>query len=120
MTAAWPTMKTEENNTATFITKQNHKYSKTTNSSTMTMSTEQMLKDRISQSNEHNDILLMFIKIIGYIDAFLICTYIGLCIYDQKHRTLQATDINGTISRHTTPYENIEIVIFPTTGNHVS
>lgn len=113
-------MKAEENNRVTFITKQNQKYSKMPNSSTLTMSTEQMLLDRISHSNELNDILLLLIKIIGYVDTFLICTYIGLCIYDRKHRILQVTDITDTISRNRTPYENIEIVFFPTTGNHLS
>lgn len=113
------TMETEENNTVTFITKQNQKYSKMPNSSTLTLSTEQILIDRISQSNKVNDILLLLIKIIGYVDTFLICTYIGLCIYDRRHRTLQVTD-NDTFSRNRTPYENIEIVFFPTTGNHLS
>lgn len=120
LTAALPTMKAEENNTVIFITMKNQKYSNMPNSSTMTLSTEEMIMVRILQSNEFNDLLLKLIKIIGYIDTFLICTYIGLCIYDRKHRTLQVTDINDTIFRNTTPYENIEIVLFPTTGNHLS
>lgn len=72
------------------------------------------------QSSTTNDILLVFINLIGCVDIILLCLYFAVCIYDRRHRTLQTIEINNAHTGNNTLYENVEIFFLPPTGNNVS
>lgn len=57
-----------------------------------------------------NDILLIYIKFIGYIDLVLFCLYCIVFIYDCKINKM--VDIYVIVFRLNRVYENIEIDFF--------
>lgn len=62
-----------------------------------------------------NDILLIYIKLIGYIDLVLFCLYCTVSIYDRK--TNKTVDIHAIVFRPNRVYENIEIDFFQALEN---
>uniref|UniRef100_A0A8W8JI24 Uncharacterized protein n=1 Tax=Magallana gigas TaxID=29159 RepID=A0A8W8JI24_MAGGI len=62
-----------------------------------------------------NDILLIYIKLIGYIDLVLFCLYCAVSIYDRK--TNKTVDIHAIVFRPNRVYENIEIDFFQALEN---
>lgn len=61
-----------------------------------------------------NEIVLLFIKIIGCVDIILLCAYLALCIHDRtgQDKTMDTASLRPNFPGRSTAYENIEFASF--------
>lgn len=61
-----------------------------------------------------NEILLLFIIIIGCVDIILLCAYLALCIHDRtgQDKTMDRASLRPNFPGRSTAYENIEFASF--------
>lgn len=61
-----------------------------------------------------NEIVLLFIKIIGCVDIILLCAYLALCIHDRtgQDKTMDTSSLRQNFPGRSTAYENIEFASF--------
>lgn len=64
--------------------------------------------------------LLLFVRIIGCLDIFLLSSYMAVCIFDRpgQERTDDIVLPSLNVPQHSTAYENIEGGFFSTSGNN--
>lgn len=72
----------------------------------------------IAKSFNTNEMLLLFIRIIGCLDILFLSAYLALCIYDrtQQEKTIDFLPPSSNLPQHSTTYENIENNFFPAPG----
>ncbi|XP_061192212.1 uncharacterized protein LOC133200430 [Saccostrea echinata] len=64
-----------------------------------------------------NDIVLILIEVVGFVDIIMIFTYVVVCIYDRKFNTFNTRELIETtvaFPENNSMYENVQI-IFPST-----
>lgn len=68
----------------------------------------------ITTPSKTNEMLLLFIRIIGCLDIFLLSSYMAVCIFDRpgQERTDDIVLPSLNVAQHSTAYENIEGVFF--------
>lgn len=70
----------------------------------------------IAEPSKTNEMLLLFIRIIGCLDILLLFSYMTVCIFDRlgQERTDDFVLPSLNVPQHSTVYENIEGDLFST------
>lgn len=74
----------------------------------------------ITKPSKRNEMLLLFIRIIGCLDILLLSSYLALCIFDRsgQGKTEDFVLPSLNLPQHSTVYENIEGDLFSTSGSN--
>lgn len=73
-----------------------------------------------TKPSKSNEMLLLFIRIIGCLDILLLSVHLAVCIYDQtgQEKTVNVVSPSLNLPQQNTMYENIEDNLFSASGRN--